>query len=465
VSGARLEEVELPNFGRPGEEPVIPPEVYAARLSEARQRMERAGFDLLVVYADREHSANIAYLTGFEPRFEEALLILGPRDSPALIVGNECRGAAEAAKVRCRMKLYQHFSLMGQDRSASPPLSELLAGEGAAPGRRIGVVGWKNYRDAGETRPETWIDAPAYLVDALRTLAGDSRWVTNAIDLFTHPQDGLRVLNEQEQLAAFEFAACHTSTAVRNVLFGLRPGMSEFEAVRLMEWSGQPLSCHLMLSSGERAWLGLVSPTSRRIRRGDAFTTAFGIWGALNCRAGWVVEDAAELPPAIQDYVAKLVAPYFAAIAEWYEALGLGVTGGTLFDIVRRRLGEPFFGVSLNPGHQIHLDEWVNSPIYPGSDVELRSGMALQVDVIPATGGPYFTTNIEDGIALADESLRGQLANKYPQAWSRIQARRRFMADVLGIRLRPEVLPFSNIPAYLPPFLLRPGHVMRRSAS
>jgi hypothetical protein len=91
--------------------------------------------------------------------------------------------------------------------------------------------------------------------------------------------------------------------------------------------------------------------------------------------------------------------------------------------------------------------------------------MALQVDVIPATAGPYFTTNIEDGIALADDALRSGLAERFPGAWSRIQARREFMARNLGIQLKPEVLPFSNIPAYLPPFLLNPGHVMRRSAA
>jgi hypothetical protein len=30
------------------------------------------------------------------------------------------------------------------------------------------------------------------------------------------------------------------------------------------------------------------------------------------------------------------------------------------------------------------------------------------------------------------------------------------MNDMLGITLHPDVLPFSNIPAYLTPFLLRP---------
>jgi hypothetical protein len=34
------------------------------------------------------------------------------------------------------------------------------------------------------------------------------------------------------------------------------------------------------------------------------------------------------------------------------------------------------------------------------------------------------------------------------------------MTDVLGIELHPDVLPFSNIPAWLPPFLLEPGSAM-----
>ena len=244
------------------------------------------------------------------------------------------------------------------------------------------------------------------------------------------------------------------------MLTGLQPGMTEREAARLLEWNGTPLSCHLMLTAGPRARYGLLSPGDRPIERGDPFTIAFGIWGALNCRAGFVVEDAAELPDGTQDYVERLVAPYFEAVAEWYGALHVGQVGGELQAIVDRHLGDPFFGISLNPGHQLHLDEWVNSPVFPGSRIELRSGMALQCDIIPATGTPYFTTNIEDGVALADESLRAAFAAAYPDAWARIQARRRFMTETLGIDLHPDVLPFSNLAAHLPPFLLRADRAM-----
>jgi hypothetical protein len=458
MSRARLTQLDLPDFGMPVERPEITASTYRARLLMLRARGRERGFDRLVIYADREHSATVAWLTGFDPRFEEAIVVIGTAggdaDDPAILVGNECWGMAGAAPLSMRRHRFQDLSLPNQPRDQSRPLGEILDAEGVGQGRRVGVIGWKGY-----AAPDR-IEAPAYLVDELRRLTGSSGAVENAADLVIDPADGLRVINDVDQLAAFEYASCQTSQGVRNLLFGLRPGMTEREAVRLLDWDGSPLSCHLMLSSGPRASLGLLSPGDRRIERGDRFTTAFGIWGSLTCRAGFVVEDARDLPAGIPDYVERLVGPYFAAIAEWYGALRIGQTGGTLQAIVDRHLGDPFFGIFLNPGHQISLDEWVSSPVWPGSEVELRSGMSLQVDVIPATGTDYFTTNIEDTIALADEALRADFATRYPAAWARIGARRAFMRDALGIDLHPDVLPFSNIPAYLPPFLLRPDRVM-----
>jgi hypothetical protein len=456
MARARLARIDLPDFGMPESRPEIPAHLYAERLTRLRDRAGERRYDHLVVYADREHSASLSYLTGFDPRFEEAVLVVrvDAPDTPAILAGNECLGMAAAAPLGMRLILHQDLSLPGQPRDRSRPLAEVLRSEGIEPGGRVGVIGWKTF-----ARPEM-IDAPSFLVDELRGVVGTSGAVENATGLLIDAAGGLRVTNEVEQLAALEFAACQTSDGVRRLLLGLKPGMRESEAVRLLNWNGMPLSCHLMLTAGPRATIGLLSPGDRPIQRGDRFTTAFGVWGALNCRAGFVVTDAAELPAGISDYVDRLVGPYFEAIAEWYGALHVGQTGGALFDIVDRRLGDPFFGIGLNPGHYIQLDEWVNSPISRGSKIELQSGAALQVDVIPATGSDYFTTNIEDGIALADEPLREAFAAGYPEAWARIQARRRFMAESLGIELHPDVLPFSNIPAYLPPFVLAPDRVL-----
>ncbi len=469
----QLAEVSLPEFGLPTVEPVIPPATYGQRLKNtiygmmwpAETHVQPTSF-ALVVYADREHSANLAYLTGFDARFEEALLIVPVTRSPTsapfpqkpvLVVGNEGWGYAEISPLEHQRVLYQNFSLLGQPRDESPSLEAIFRHAGITEGSLVGVVGWKYLPDA----EYHWqLDVPSYIADMLRSITGSSKRVFNATPAFMDADYGLRIINEVDQLAAFEFAATHTSQAVRNVLFGLKPGMTEYDAVRLMQLNGIPHSVHLMLSSGAQTRYGLTSPSLKVIERGDPLMVAFGLTGGLNARAGFVAETEADLAADIQDYVDKLVAPYFRAVVEWYEHVGLGVRGGQLYEIIHRHVGDPFFGVKLNPGHYIHLDEWVNSPIYKGSNIELKSGMALQVDVIPATGTPYFTTNIEDGIALADENLCAEFQQKYPEAWSRIQTRRQFMQETLGIRLKPEVLPFSNIPAYLPPFLLNPRRAM-----
>jgi Xaa-Pro aminopeptidase len=460
MTSPRLAPIGLPpDFGKPATRPEPPAARYAERIEALRARMRSRGYDRLVVWADREHSAGMSFLTGFDPRFEEAILVVGADDEPAILVGNECWGTAGAAPLAMRRILFQDLSLPGQPRDRSRPLGDVLAGEGVVRGAEVGVVGWKTYAD------RSTIEVPSFLVDELRRLIGPDGRVENAGDLLIDPADGLRVINDVDQLAELEWAATRTSDGIRRLLAGLRPGMTEREAVRLLDWDGTPLSCHLMLSAGPRATFGLLSPGDRVIERGDRFTVAFGIQGALNCRAGFVVEEAAELPDGIRDYVDRLVGPYFGAVVEWYETLRVGLPGGALQAVIDRRLGDPFFGIFLNPGHQIHLDEWVNSPVSPGSTTPLRSGMAFQVDVIPATGGPYFTTNIEDGIALADGALREQLAASHPDVWARIEARRAFMAERLGIRLHPDVLPFSNLPAYLPPFLLRPDRAMTVAVS
>lgn len=455
-----LKQVALPRFGEPSVQPALPSGSHAARIEALLARGAESGLDAFAVYGDREHAANVAYLSGYDPRFEETLLVIVPGRTPQLLVGNEGWGYAELCAGPYERVLYQTFSLPGQPRDRVRALTDILADCGLRAGQRIGAIGWKPFSPEDAGLAESTLDLPAFVADALRAIAGAGGSVVNAAGLLMNPADGLRAINEADQLAAFEFAATFTSQGVRNVIEGIRPGMSGLAAARLIGMNGLPQSCHPMLSSGRRAFYGLPSPSFETIERGDPVTVAYGVQGALNARAGFLVEDASELPKDIADYVERLVAPYFAAVVDWYETVGIGVAGGALWKAVHDRIGDPFFGVSLNPGHLIHLDEWMHSPVFAGSDIPLRSGMALQVDVIPATGTRYFTTNIEDGIALADEALREELSARYPEAWGRIRQRRDFMADELGIRLKPEVLPFSNIPAFLPPFWLSRNSVM-----
>ena len=455
-----LSKVSLPDFEMPLIEPVLTKAIHEYRIQSLRKLMHQMQLDVIVVYGDKEHNANTTYLCGYDPRFEESILIIGREGIPALLVGNEGWGYAELAPLPIKRILFQSLSLMGQDRSKSKRLYSIFMEERITANTRVGVAGWKYFSSDEMDEPDHQFEIPHYIIDTILKIIGDKRIITNVNDLFMNPEDGLRIINEAEQLAMFEFAASQTSSGLRNVLLGIQPGMTELEAASLMNINGLPHGAHTMLTSGHRARYGLPSPSTNVIKVGDPFTMALSYWGALNARAGWLVHDETELPSGIKDYVQKLAIPYFRAVVKWYEQIGIGVTGGELYDTVHSVIGDPFYGVTLNPGHYIHIDEWVHSPVTKGSAIKLKSGMALQVDIIPGTGSEYHTINIEDGIALADEDLRAEIAQKFPDAWQRIQARRKFMKEVIGINLKPEVLPFSNIPAYLPPFILSGDKVL-----
>ena len=462
MTAFRLIDATLPDFGVPSERPVLPREIYLSRYDRLIRARRQAGLDVLVVYADREHTANLTWLTGFDPRFEEALLILAPATTPTLLAGPENLGRAQNSAIEVEARLYPPFGLMGQDRTKTPALGEVLRHAGIEPRHRVGVAGWKYFSADEAAKPEVWLETPSYIVEALRAVVGEEGRVVNANALLMQSSTGLRATNEVAQIAQFEFAAIAASEALKRLIRNIRPGMTEFEAVAEMRLGILPHSCHTMLSSGGRL-VGLDSPSGKVLEAGDPVTSAVGYWGGLSSRVGWLVEDEAQLPEPARDYVERMAGPYFACAAEWYETIGIGVSGGELDALVRHHLGDPFFNLVLNPGHLIHIDEWMNTPVYPGSTETLRSGQAIQCDIIPAAGPPYHGANIEDGIALLDEAGRDELRDNFPDVWGRVEARRAFMSDVLGIRLKPETLPLSNLAAALPPYWLAPDRILAKA--
>jgi hypothetical protein len=279
------------------------------------------------------------------------------------------------------------------------------------------------------------------------------------------PDTGARVENSASQLARFEYAAIRTSEGVRTAVEHLRPGVEERELERHFNPAGLPLSCHSMVSFGDKAKRGLSSPSARAAQLGDTFTLAFGLEGALNARAGAVARGPDDLPHALRQFYPAFATNYFDVVSTWYEHVKVGACAGDVFAAVDAKRDSTLYRFAVNPGHYLHLDEWVHSPFTPGSPTILRSGAALQMDIIPISIGPFCYINGEDGIALADEALRAEVATKFPAMWSRIRQRRAFMTDALGIRLDESVLPFSNTPGWLPPYALDAGRIfVKRSA-
>jgi hypothetical protein len=453
-------EVGLPPIEVPrGERPEISAHEFEARIAALLGAVEA---DCVVVYADREHAANLTYLCNFDPRFEEAILVLaGGRRT--LLVGKEGVVYAAVVPIPVDVVCCPTFSLMGIDRSGFPTVAEALREAGVVPGASVAVIGWKSI-DASESLPSVpAIFVPSFVVDTLRHLAGDAALVRDETAVLTSARHGQRMLCSADQIAAFEWGAARCSQWVMAIIAAARPGASGQEAFQAAPWDGEPLSLHPVFASGPGITNGLTSPSARRLELGDAVVGCVGLWGGNCARGGTIASGPSDLGVESEGYIDQLVAPYWQSMAAWYEALSVGARGGDVFDTVIDALAGQSFAPSLNPGHLIHYEEWLNSPIRDGSDDPIQSGMVLQSDIIPTGIRPGWVTNCEDTVAIADAELRAELAAKHPELWARVEARRAFVRDSLGVSLGEDVLPLTATVLHLPPYWLEPGRSLARA--
>lgn len=447
---ARLIETQVPDFGRAAEPPPwrLSREGYEARLNSIRARMDRLGWTHLIVYGDREHFANLLWTSGFDPRFEEALLIIGLRGDPLMLAGNECVNYLPATPAPMRVERFQWFSLPSMPKDSSRPLAEILRDEGIDAHSRAGLAGWKDYNDPRR------IDAPSYLVDAVRFAAGWEN-VENAAALFVDPLDGLRSTATAAEIVFFEWTGALASDGMKRVIDAITPGALDHDLLQHAQYNGVPLGCHMTLKCG-RNRVSLASARGERIVRGGRFSCGICYWGANCCRAGWVVAGPDELPASIRDYAASFAGPYFDAMAAWFDQLHIGSTGAALHDAIHSRLAEEKFHVFLNAGHLIGFDEWISSPVAPASRIPLREGMVMQSDVIPSHPD-YYSSRMEDAYALAGPALRAEIHRLSPDCLARCDARRHWMRATLGFPVSDGVLPLTNLPAVVSPYLLNPS--------
>ena len=454
---AHLVRIDWPHTGIPDLPPPLSLPECRARLAALRRVARARGLEAVVVYGDREHFANLHWLTGFDPRFEEAVLVVTAK-AALLLAGNECLSyTAISPLVRAgdvQTELCASLSLQSQPRQ-SRNLKDLLA-EALPTRARIGTVGWKYYGASEVDDPATALEIPAFLADPLRALCDR---VENATDLMMHPSHGIRARVDAAEVARLEFSNQMAAAAMRRMAFGLHDGMTDFAAYQVGQVGGLPLGAHSTFATGTMAAQGLSGPTGQVIRRGSPLSFNVCHWGSNICRSGWAALGAADLPPAAQDYLDVFAGPYLAAMSRWCGLMQPGVLGGAVWAEMHAALPFQMFGLFLNPGHLIGMDEWLSSPIYEGSTEPLASGMAMQMDVIP--GHPvYASTRMEDGYVIADAALQADLAREFPEVLARCQARAAFMRDVIGMEVPGCLLPLADTCGIIAPWLLDPAQVM-----
>lgn len=447
-----LKNVEPPKKDCPSVQVELTETTIKHRLSKVLEQMEELNLDRLIIYGDVEHGGNFEYLMGFFTRFEEALLVIDRQGEMTAILGNENYNKASKARLKVKALHASLFSLPNQPQRMDMTLSQLLQEAGISEGLCVGLAGWKLFTSAIENNDELF-EVPSYLVDAIKRLLGETGRLSNQTKLFIG-ECGVRTTNNANEMAHYEYGAALASDCVLDTMDILDVGVEEKQLGDRLVRYGQHTSIITIAASGERYINANMFPRDNQVNLGDAISLTVGYRGGSSSRCGYAAMGEHDLPEACRDYVDQMSGPYFVAYCRWLECLHPGMTGGAVYSAIEEILPKKEYGWFLCPGHLTAEEEWMSSPIYEGSKEVIQSGMMFQIDIIPSKKG-YAGASAESTVALADQNLQEEIRREYPQMWSRIEARREYMSQVLGVKLSPEILPLCSTVAYLRPYLLQ----------
>ncbi|GAB2482023.1 M24 family metallopeptidase [Alkalibacterium psychrotolerans] len=442
-----VKEVNAPKPDHSERKVMLTDKTMQERLDKVLKRMKDSGLSSLVIYADKEHGSNFEYLVGFIPRFEEALLVVNGDGSSTLILGNENFNKVKHARIQAVGKKCSLFSLPNQPMGDLSELSSILKETELDNSKEVGVAGWKLIPEM--TRQ---FDVPQFIINALEERTGKDKLV-NATELFIGPEKGVRVTNNANELAHYEYGASLAADAVLGAMNALEVGVSELEIGNHLHKNGQYPNVVTIGAFGERFEKGNLFPTANTLDKGDKVALTVSYKGGLSSRSGYAVESLDELETADAGYLEEVVLPYFEAYHFWLTHVEIGITGGSFYDAFDAAYPQSDFGWELCPGHLTADEEWLSSPFYKGSEAVVQSGMIFQVDFIPSQKG-HNGVSAESTVAVADADLRGAIEQDYPALWNRILKRRVYLKDELNINLPKELLPLASTIGYYRPFLL-----------
>lgn len=427
------------------------------RMQKCIQQMKRNNIQQLIVYGDVEHGSNFEYLVGYIPRFEEALLIIKDTGKTSLVLGNENLNKASKARIDNQSVHVPLFSLPHQPNRKDMTLEELLCDAGIERLKTTGIVGWKLFTSPIENN-SMMFDVPHYIVQTIYKIVEDRKMVINKTDLFIG-ENGIRITNNANEVAHYEYGAALASDCMLEAMNHLDVGMQEDELASYLEKKGQRRSVVTIAASGERYVQGNIYPTNKQIQLADPISMTVGYRGGLSSRSGYAIMSKTDLASDKQNYLDELVIPYFNAYATWLNKIRIGMRGKELYQIIEQVLPKEKFNWTLCPGHLTAEEEWLTSPIYEDSNEIIQSGMIFQVDIIPTLEG-YAGTGAESTIVIADELLRNDIMNQYPEMYKRMQERVFYMQHELGLEISHDVLPMCSTVGYLRPYLLNRNQAM-----
>lgn len=448
--------VKAPECDCTGIPVILTDKTIKERIEKVYAAMKKENYETLVIYADLEHGNNFEYLTGFLPRFEEALLVLNSNHDNYMVMGNENLNKVSKSRIPATAVHAPYFSLPNQPMDNTVPLKDILMGTRIGYGKKTGIVGWKNFTSAFEDNKQLY-DVPSYIVDLIKELVGKEN-VYNATYLFIGDK-GVRCTNNVNEIEHYEFGAALAGDSMLKAMDKLDIDVKETELGACLNSLGQKNSVVTIAASGPRFVKANIYPTENTVKLGDTISLTVGYKGGLSSRSGYAVCEPEDLPEGIQDYVDVVVKPYYNATVEWLKNIHCGMSGNELYELVEEVLPKEKYNWGLCPGHLCADEEWLSSPVYEGSKEILESGMIFQLDIIPSVKG-YGGTSAESTIVLADEKLREAIRNESPAMFERMMSRRKYIENELHITMNEDVMPMASTLGYLRPLLLNKEKAM-----
>lgn len=430
---------------------LVTKETINFRKNKIIRNMKAANLSSIIIYADKEHGGSFEYLTGFIPRFEEALLILNVDGTSTLVLGNENYNKVKYSLLKSEGLLCPLFSLPNQPMGDFKPVEHYLKQVNIDTTAKVGLIDWKllsnDYEDFHEST-----SIPSFIVEGIKKVVQREK-VVNATQIFIHPDRGARVTNNANEIARYEYGASLASDSVLEGLNHLREGVSELEIGDILQKDGQLPNVVTITAFGPRFEKANLYPKDNELELGDNVALTVSYKGGLTSRSGFAVNNYEELTDYAEGYLENMVVPYFKAYVYWLQNMKIGLNGGQFYKNFNEFYPQSKYGWELNPGHLTADEEWLSSPFFEGSTAEVKSGMIFAVDFIPNIEG-YNGVSAESTVAIADESLRIEIKQQYPDLWERIVNRKKYIKENIGIELSEELLPLSSLLGYYRPFFL-----------
>src|SRR5699024_9769026 len=407
---------------------LITKETVIERKHKILSLMKENNFSSLIIYADKEHGGSFEYLTGFIPRFEEALQILNVDGTSTLILGNENYNKTKHALVESYWILSPIFSLPNQPMWNFRPVEFYLGQAEIDQTKKVGLVDWKLLsNDFKDFHSQSAM--PAFIIEGLKKMVPENKLV-NATQLYIDPEKGARVTNNANEIARYEYGASLASDSILTAMNTLKEGISEQEIGNLLQADGQLPNVVTIAAFGDRFKNANIYPLNTKLEYGNKVAITNSHKGGLSSRSGYAVRNEEDLKAIDTNYLEDVVKPYFSAYNFWFDQIKIGKNGGEFYEEFKSFYPKEQFGWDLNPGHLTAYEEWLSSPFFSGSDKTVQSGMIFQDDFMP-NQERHHGVSAESTLAIADAKLRQEIEEQYPELWERIQNRRQYMRDEL----------------------------------